>query len=298
MSFLAPSDDEKEFASPGLDTLSPKSVRSNMQLDFKDTLTRLSCFALDFLEEIKNPAADVDPEECRATCIELLKAFDQPGPRAETYQSAKYALTAWIDDRLSRARWPHAGLWSARSLEQELYGTSCRNWKFFEQAELAGKREDWEALRVYQFCVAFGFRGIYAKDRIKVRLSDPLPMARAPKGSRVPILLGVLKEEASGISRGQFASGGEDSKGFSSAVAAVAQTEAANPGERFEAVMPPTLEEWSERTFGLLRGSSRRGIRSWLRLHRVLPAQEHIKDWAIVMAVGLLLMVVFFAIGH
>jgi hypothetical protein len=163
---------------------------------------------------------------------------------------------------------------------------------------LAGKREDWEALRVYQFCVAFGFRGIYAKDRMKVRLSDPLPMARTPKASRAPILLGVLKEEASGVSRGRFAAGGESPKDFSSAVATLPQTEAANSGERFEAVMPPTLEEWSERTFALLRGNSRRSLRSWLRSHRILPTQEHFKNWAIVMAVGLLLMAVFFAIGH
>jgi type IV/VI secretion system ImpK/VasF family protein len=264
-----------------------------MQLDFKDTVTRLTCFALDFMEEVKNPKADVDPEECRATCIELLRAFDQKGHKEETFRSARYALTAWIDDRLSRARWPHAAKWNAHSLEQELYGTSCRNWKFFEQAEAALKREDWEALRVFQFCVAMGFRGIYAKDRMKVRLYDRLPMSRTPAESPTPVLLGVLKEEASGVFRSQVGLS-SDSSATATAIPASVET---HPAERWERVLPPTLDEWSERTFSAL-DMGPKGIRKWQRLKEAFSTQEILKDWAIVMAVGLLLTAVLFAIGH
>jgi type IV/VI secretion system ImpK/VasF family protein len=268
-----------------------------MQLDFKDTVTRLTCFALDFMEEIKNPSADVDPEECRATCIELLRAFDQKGPKGETFQSARYALTAWIDDRLIRARWPHASEWNAHSLEQELFGTSCRNWKFFEQAEAALKRADWEALRVFQFCVAFGFRGIYGKDRMKVRLYDRLPMSRTPEESHPPLLWGVLKEESSGVIRrqGELATGfSKDSSTTATAIPVAAEIHSA---ERWERVLPPTLDEWSDRTFSALHAGPK-GIRKWLRLNRAISAQEILKDWAIVMAVGLLVTAVLFAIGH
>lgn len=269
-----------------------------MQLDFKDTLTRLTCFALDFMEEIQDQNADVDPEECRAMCIQLLRAFDQPGPKAGTFQSAKYALTAWIDDRLTRSRWPHAAMWNSRSLEQELYGTSCRNWKFFEQAELARQREDWEALRVYQFCVAFGFTGIYAKDRMRVRLSDPLPMSRAPSSSPAPILLGMLKEEISGVSRAESAFVGGFSNDSSDTLTAKAGSDPTQSRKRSELVLPPTLEEWSERAFAQLPGSSPKGLGRWFRFNRALPAADLFKEWAIVMAVGLLLTAVLFAIGH
>lgn len=269
-----------------------------MQLVFKDSVTRLTCFALDFMEEIKNPSADVDPEECRATCLELLRAFDQSGSEAERFQSARYALTAWIDDCLIRARWPHASMWSARSLEQELYGTSCRNWRFFEQAEACLKRADWEALRVYQFCVAFGFRGIYAKDRMKVRLNDRLPMSRAPLESSTPMLLGVLKEESSGVFRSQreFAAG--FSNDGSHTTTTLAKLEQSPPDERWEQVLPPTLDEWTERTFGILQGDSPKRLKRWLRFITAFSNKERLKDWAIVMAVGFLLTAVLFAIGH
>jgi type IV/VI secretion system ImpK/VasF family protein len=269
-----------------------------MHLDFKDSVTRLTCFALDFMEEIKNPNADVDPEECRATCIELLRAFDKSGHEAERFQSARYALTAWIDDCLIRTRWPHAAMWNAHSLEQELYGTSCRNWKFFEQAEAAGKRGDWEALRVYQFCVAFGFRGIYGKDRMKVRLNDRLPMSRAPLESSTPILLGVLKEETSGVFRSQRKFGAGFSQDFSNTATAISETEHSPPGERWEQVLPPTLDEWSERTFSPLQGGPAKGLKRWLRFIEVLSHKEVLKDWALVMAVGFLLTAVLYAIGR
>jgi hypothetical protein len=189
-------------------------------------------------------------------------------------------------------------MWNARPLEQELFGTSCRNWKFFEQAELAAKREDWAALRVIQFCVAFGFRGIYAKDRMKVRLNDRLPMSRAPLDSPTPILLGVLKEESSGVSRSQMEFAGGFSDDSSNRVSALAEPGVNDPKERWELLLPPTLEEWSQRTFGGLEAGTPQGIRGWFGFSRAFPDREQLKEWTIVMAIGLLLTAVLFAIGH
>jgi type IV/VI secretion system ImpK/VasF family protein len=257
-----------------------------MHLDLKDHVTRLTYFALNLLDEIQTAPDDVDAEECRALCLEQLREFDRCTTMRATFGLAKYALTAWIDDLLSRARWPHAALWKSQSLEQELFGTTCRHWRFFEQAELALRRRDWDALSVFQFCVEFGFRGIYAKDRVKVRLTDRLPMTRAPETSELapPILAGVLQETGQG-SKTHL---GNRRPNATLAVVISSPTP----------VLPPTLDEWCQNTFDRLGERYPMSSRSRLGLDPSFPTGKYLTDWAIVMAVGLLLFGVLFAIGH
>ena len=286
---MGSSDVVKEFASPGIDTLT-ESVRSKMHLDLKDHVTRLTYFVLNLMDEIHAAPGDVDAKECRATCIELLGAFDESQQRPETFPLAKYALTAWIDDLLCRAKWPHAATWREYPLEQELFGTTGRHWKFFELAECALVREDWDALLVFQFCVEFGFRGIYAKDRVRVRLSDRLPMMRSHAERPVPVVAAAFVDRMEG--RSAYADASE--------TLGEPRSSSFRPAGPFssESVLPPTLAEWSHRTFGTMGRAAESESRSLLPLGRVFPATRRFTDWAIVMAVGLLLFAVLCAMGH
>ncbi len=265
-----------------------------MHLDLKDPVTRLTCFALDLFEEIRSAPWEIDAQECRAVFRELLRAFDQTGPRQETFRLAKYALTAWLDDCLGRMNWPHAADWNAHPLEEEFFRTNCRHWRFFEQAELALHRQDWDALLVFQFCVEFGFLGIYANRRMKVRLNDPLPMTRASRDSQkpAPILSKVLGEDTEGYASangGDFLARNNAAKGVTSQHPAVPQ----------ESALPATLAAWSERTFGGRGGHSPQTLPQRILFGRGLDASRKLlTEWAIVMAVGLLLIAVIFAIGH
>lgn len=263
-----------------------------MHLDLKDHVTRLTYFALNLLDEIQTSPHEVDAKECRGTCLELLRAFDHAEARRETFQLAQYALTAWIDDLLCREKWRYAAAWRNHPLEQELFGTTCRHWRFFEQAELALRRQDWDALLVFQFCVEFGFRGIYAKDRVKVRLNDRLPMtrARAASQARTPLLAGVLQEDASGhaVHFADYAGTGNDLR----------QDSLPSFTQSSEPVLPPTLAEWSRRTFSVLEKHAPSDSAPRSLFGQILPAGKLLTDWAIVMAVGLLLFAVLFAMGH
>jgi type IV/VI secretion system ImpK/VasF family protein len=264
-----------------------------MHLDLKDHVTRLTFFTLNLVDEIHTSPQDVDAKECRGTCVELLRAFDQSESLPETFQLAKYALTAWIDDLLCRAKWPHAAAWRQYPLEQELFGTTCRHWRFFEQAETALCRGDWNALLVFRFCVEFGFLGIYAKDRVRVRLSDRLPMMRSPSDRLVPIMSGIFQEDRfEGPAAYADTSESASDLGPRSSSFRAASTDAS------ETVLPPTLAEWSHRTFRMLGQSPEGESRSLLPLSQVLPATRRFTDWAIVMAVGVLLAAVLFAMGH
>ncbi len=261
-----------------------------MHLDLKDHVTRFTFFALNLQDEIRTAPEDIDAHECRSLCLELLRAFDRSEEMQETYQLAKYALTAWIDDVLCRARWPYAAAWRNYPLEEELFGTRCRHWKFFEQAEVARQKQDWDALRIFQFCVEFGFRGIYAKDRMRVRLNDRLPMARARSETPAPVLAAARGDERLGRSV-HFADGSEasDSRG--------PRSSSFSASGRTEPLLPPTLAEWTRRTFRDLKPSSPAGLPR-RRLFGTAFSVKNLADWAIVMAVGLLLFAVLFAMGH
>ncbi len=278
------SDDEKEFAPR--DPVFPQleSLRLIMQLDLQDQVSRFAYVVLDLWEEIRSNPQNIDPQHCRETFRELLGAFDQPSSRSETFQLAKYALTAWVDDLLSRANWTEAAAWNRTPLEQEIFGTQNRRWQFFEQAETAFRQANWEALRVFQFCVEFGFRGIYAQERIKVQLTDPLPMARTRLETlaQSPILAGVMEGESQSSPQQEI-----------SESQAVAVTSDWTP-----LVLPPTLHEWSQTTFSPLgtRTSTETSSPNPV-INGFLFPNRAATEWAIVAAIGLLISVVLFAIG-
>ena len=263
-----------------------------MHLDLKDHVQRLTFFALNLVDEINTSPQDVDARECRATCLELLRVFDRSETLPETFELAKYALTAWIDDLLCRAKWPHAAAWRHYPLEQELFGSRCRHWKFFELAEVALRREDWEALSVFRLCVEFGFRGIYSKERVRVRLSDRLPMMRSHAERPVPVVAAPFEDRLQGRESYADLSEAMGEAGPRSSSFRAPENSVAEP------VLPPTLAEWSHRTFRTLAGSEAGESHSLLPLARILPATKRLTDWAIVMAVGLLLFAVLFAIGQ
>ncbi len=258
-----------------------------MQPDLKDCATRLSLYVLNLLDEIRSAPRDVDPQETRANILALFALFDQGRSPTETFQLAKYALCAWIDESLIRADWPHAAGWKARPLEKDLFGTECRSWRFFELAEIARQRRDREALQVFRFCVAFGFRGIYGGNPVKVRLNDPLPMrrVRAAAPVAVPVLAGSL------------AADDWSNAPLDSAEKSFSRNESPKPFLRKDvpSVLPPTLSEWTEFTFGEFPSREKSPAHT---LWDVFAPTDAAKHWAIVMAIGGLLSAMLFAIGH
>lgn len=273
-----------------------------MQLDFKARVSRVVYFTLNLLEEIHEFPEEVDSEECRSTVLSLLNGFNDSPLNPETLQSVRYALTAWIDDVFSRTPWPHSAYWNVHLLEQELFGTACRQWRFFEQAEAALRRRDWIALSVFQLCVNCGFRGIYAKNRMKVQLNDRLPMLRTNSKTvrSLPILAGVLHEETSGVSARVERVDWEPLSNTG-----IAQPQEYAPSSPPDAslsigVLPPTINEWCQTTFGTLGHRDDKSLKDLVPsrlIPRSLPSKRVLTEWAIVMAIGVLLSAVLVSLG-
>ena len=255
--------------------------RSHMHPDLKDRVTRVIYFTLNIREELQSSPQDVDAKECRDNLLGLLDAVEAAGSPRETNQSVQYALAAWIDDLISRTAWTYARAWDAFPLETVLYGTNCRRWRFFELAEEAQAAGDWDALLVFQFCVNFGFRGIYAKERVRIRVRDRLPM---------------LRTRQFGASPSPALSRAVPKRDQSAALAARPPAERRRHGP----LLPATLSDWCQKTFSALKGHS--GLTDVAlpgsMFHRVFPVKRMIADWAIVMAIGVLLSAVLLAIGH
>src|SRR5262249_62306200 len=78
--------------------------------------------------------------------------------RDEAFLGIRYALVCWLDEIFILDS-PWASEWNERKLEEGLYGTNDRAWKFWEQARKAEARPGTDALEVYYLCVVLGFRG-------------------------------------------------------------------------------------------------------------------------------------------
>jgi len=270
-----------------------------MQPDLKDRVTRLIYFTLNLVEEIQASPGDIDAKECRDNLVGLLDAIPSADAPAETSERVQYALTVWVDELVSRAPWPYARSWDAHPLERVLFGTNCRRWRFFEQAEAARNGQDWDALLVFQFCIQFGFRGIYARQRAKVPANGRLPILRARRNSMMatPISAAVLQtDHADGAAINSEAVSENIPEPQSDS-----RFDGSRPRRPFGPLLPATLAEWCQKTFHTLdrRRVGLPGIaipRSWSS--RILPVQRVFTEWAIVMAIGVFLSAVLFAIGY
>jgi len=80
------------------------------------------------------------------------------GGDGDRYLGIRYALTCWLDE-LFILDVPWGPQWNERKLEESLYGSNERAWKFWFQAKLVQARPGTDALEAFYLCVMLGFRG-------------------------------------------------------------------------------------------------------------------------------------------
>jgi len=115
---------------------------------------------LDLLERLgqgESPSPQDERSRIRAI-IDQAEATLGSGPE---WESAKYAIVAYIDEVLVDTAWPGQDWWSNNVLEMEYFKTRSRFEKFWARAREATTLERRDALEVYYICVVLGFRGLY-----------------------------------------------------------------------------------------------------------------------------------------
>jgi hypothetical protein len=88
--------------------------------------------------------------------------------RSGHFFGIRYILVCWLDETfLIDSPWDAA--WNETKLEQALYGTNDRAWRFWEQARLAETRHGGTALWACFLSVMLGFRGDLREDPARLR---------------------------------------------------------------------------------------------------------------------------------
>jgi type VI secretion system protein ImpK len=123
---------------------------------FTPVMARVSAF-------VQNPDAGVDAfdaEISAALDAAQLKAQAQGIPTLEC-KNALFAVCAWIDETLMRARLQGFELWPSRMLQQRYFNTTRAGIQFFERLENLSSR-DLDLREVFLICLTLGFQGKYA----------------------------------------------------------------------------------------------------------------------------------------
>jgi type VI protein secretion system component VasF len=98
--------------------------------------------------------------ELRGLLKTLAEAQRWPdfGGDGDRFLGIRYGLACWLDEIFLRDS-PWNAQWNERKLEESLYGSNERAWKFWFQAKLAQMRPGSDALEAYHLLVMLGFRG-------------------------------------------------------------------------------------------------------------------------------------------
>jgi len=87
-------------------------------------------------------------------------AAERAGYSAEDYQSALFAVVAYVDEAVMTSQWPDAANWRKALLQQAHFGTTKAGVEFFERVDRLSAQN--KAVReVYYFCMMLGFKGQY-----------------------------------------------------------------------------------------------------------------------------------------
>ena len=87
------------------------------------------------------------------------------------YDSARFAVCAWIDETMMATRWDARAQWRKSLLQSELYGVTNAGEEFFERMDKLS-RQDTTVREVYYWCLGLGFAGRYCGPGDEVLLAQ------------------------------------------------------------------------------------------------------------------------------
>ena len=103
-------------------------------------------------------------EQVRTEILRLLKQSDQFVEKgygsSEEHDQARYAVCAWIDEKVLGSTWNFKGRWRPELLQRVFYRSADAGDQFFRR--LNGLAAHEKGIReVYYLCLALGFKGRY-----------------------------------------------------------------------------------------------------------------------------------------
>ncbi len=100
----------------------------------------------------------------------------------EDYNSARFAIFAWIDEAILNSPWNQKARWQAEKLQRLYYQTADAGEVFFERLNAIGPHQR-DVREVYYLCLAMGFMGQYCHEGDEYLLEQV-------KNSNLKVLIG------------------------------------------------------------------------------------------------------------
>jgi type VI secretion system protein ImpK len=133
---------------------------------------RLSdCFIklIAYVAYLTKPSAERQPtfEQVNADIQRLIAEseaiFNTGGFSSEDYDLARFAVFAWIDERLLSSEWPGKIDWMRDQLQRRYFHTTEAGEHFFQKLNTIGPHQR-DVREVYYICLAMGFAGQYCNE--------------------------------------------------------------------------------------------------------------------------------------
>ncbi len=138
-----------------------------MHPDFANAVDPIFQAALRIEEKIefRDPSFVIADE--RQTLIRKIEQAEAKIGNSDEWNHAKYAICAWIDQRLNDLPWGkqegNKSWWKENCLERRFFSSRDAYVEFFERASKASGLTKKNAVEVFYLCVVLGFRGLYDK---------------------------------------------------------------------------------------------------------------------------------------
>jgi len=128
------------------------------------------------------PPADQLRKELLSHLQQMVLRCRESGVSDTDTAEARYAIVAFIDERILKSTWPGRSEWMNNPLQLQLYREYAAGENFFARmAALLKSERPSAALEVYYLCIALGFMG--ARGRRPYALGTPAA-GRGPKPAR------------------------------------------------------------------------------------------------------------------
>jgi type VI secretion system protein ImpK len=139
------------------------------------------------------PALETLRQELLRLLQQMVTRCRKAGISDKQIAEARYAVVAFIDDRILRSNWSGRVAWMNQPLQLQLYNEFAAGENFFVRMRALVEAGESQALEVYYLCLALGFVGATGAaersqttiDRARERLA-PLPPRAALSPHAVP----------------------------------------------------------------------------------------------------------------
>ena len=131
-------------------------------MHLSDCFVELIAYVVYFLKTVakKQPGFDQVRSDIERLMSQSRNSIVPGSVSEEDYDSARFAICAWVDEAIMNSSWNDSLLWRKEPLQRVYYQTTNAGELFFDRLNAIGAHQK-NVREVYYLCLAMGFKGRY-----------------------------------------------------------------------------------------------------------------------------------------